>query len=454
MSYSSNYLGEDKISNLLIKLSIPATIGMIINALYNVVDTIFIGRGVNSLAIGALAICFPIQMIMSSLAQMVGIGSASIISRSLGEKNPTYANEIAGNSIALILFINIIFSTLGLIFMTPLLYLFGATAEIIPYAQDYIQIIFLGNIYYGLVVSYNNIIRSEGKAKTSMTLIMVGTGLNVILDPIFIFVFKLGIRGAALATIISQFITFILIILYILKGNSSIKISMKNIKISMSHSMDIIKIGVPTFVRQVGGSALAIVVNNSLKYYGGNIAISAFGIANRVLMFIFMPMFGIVQSLQPIVGYNYGAKKFDRVKEACILSIKVIVVLSSFGWILIQVFSPYIISIFTKDQSVIPTGIMVIKTITFAIPVVGIQIIATTIFQSLGKSKPAMVLSLLRQFILLIPMILLIPLFFNNGVFGISVSYPLSDVVSTAISIMFMKKEFNEMNHLKVNDVI
>ncbi|MCT4633841.1 MAG: MATE family efflux transporter [Firmicutes bacterium] len=448
MSYSSNYLGEDKISKLIIRLSIPATIGMIINALYNVVDTIFIGRGVNSLAIGALAICFPIQMILSSLAQMVGIGSASIISRSLGEKNKSYADEIAGNSIILILMINILFSTIGLIFLDPILSLFGSTTEILPYAQDYMKIIFLGNIYYGLVVSYNNIIRSEGKAKTSMALVMIGTGLNVILDPIFIFGFKMGIQGAAIATILSQFITLIFVLNYIVRGNSSLNIKFENLKLNVKNSKEIMKIGVPSFVRQVGGSVLAIVVNNSLKFYGGNIAISAFGIANRVLMFIFMPMFGIVQSLQPIVGFNYGAKKYDRVKEATLLSIKTIIVLSSIGWLIIQLFSPYIIRIFTPDIQVIPTGILIIKTITFAIPVVGIQIIGTTIFQALGKSKPAMILSLLRQFIMLIPMILILPLLMDNGVFGIAVSYPISDVISTVISLFLIRHEFREMDKI------
>ena len=422
MSDRNKMLGEEKISSLLWKLSLPATIGMLVNALYNVVDTIFIGYGVGPLAIGGLTIAFPIQMLVMAIAQMIGIGAASAISRSLGAGDKESADYYAGNSYSLIIILSLIFVGLSITFLDPLLRLFGASDTL-------------------LSVSSNNLIRAEGNAKVAMFTMLIGTVINIILDPIFIFVFDMGIRGAALATIVSQFVTFLYVIKYMYSGKSMLNLKPHHFVLKFNYITEIITVGVPAFVRQVGGSLLAIILNNSLVFYGGDLAISAYGVINRVIMFIFMPMFGVVQGLQPIAGFNYGAKKYARVNEVIKLSIKSLVIYATLGSFIAFLFPEIIFRIFTNDAQVIDIGTGALKIIVLGLPVVGVQIVSSSIYQSLGKAKPALFLSLLRQIILFIPLVLILPRIGNLGIVGIWLTYPLSDLASTAISAYMIKKE-------------
>lgn len=439
-------LGEEKISKLLVKLSLPATIGMMVNALYNLVDTIFVGRGVGALAIGGLTIAFPIQMIIMAFAQMIGIGAASAISRSLGAKEIEKADYVAGNSFLLIVILSSIIAAIGLFFTEPMLRLFGATDTILPYAKDYITIILWGSIFFSFAMSSNNLIRAEGNAKVAMATMLIGAILNIILDPIFIFVFKMGVKGAALATVISKFVSFLYVLTYLYSGKSSLKVKLHHLKPKMHIIIEILTVGFASFARQVTGSVVAIVVNNSLRIFGGDMALIIVGILHRVTMFIFMPLFGVVQGMQPIVGFNYGAKKLDRVKETLKLSLITTTAFASFGWLIIELFPLVIIGVFTKDAEIIEKGSTIMRVVISMIPLIGIQIVGAALFQSLGKAVPSLILALLRQVLLFIPLVIILPRVFSLRLWGIWIAYPAADILSVVLTVLFLRSELKKMN--------
>ncbi|PAB60279.1 MATE family efflux transporter [Anaeromicrobium sediminis] len=445
MNERSYMLENEKISKVLMKLSLPATVGMIVNALYNIVDTIFIGRGVGTIAIGALAIAFPIQMIIMAIAQTVGVGGASALSRSLGAKDIERADKVAGNSFISVFIVSIITVVFSFIFMEPILRLFGATENILPYAMEYLKVILLGSLYFPFVVCANNLIRAEGNAKASMIIMVIGTGLNIILDPLFIFVFNMGIAGAAWATIISQFASLVYVGIYMYGGKSALKIRIRHLKLEGSIVKEIFTVGFSSFTRQAAGSVVAIVVNNSLKFYGGDMAISIYGTVNKVIMFLFMPLFGVVQGMQPIVGYNYGAKKVSRVKETVKLSIIVTTILATTSVLIGELFPNLIMKVFTKDKAFIESSASVLRIIIAGIPVIGVQVVGSTLFQSIGKAVPALILSLLRQVLFLIPLVLILPRIGNLGLIGIWMAYPIADILSTAVTGFLLKNEMKKM---------
>ena len=439
-------LGEQKISKLLVNLSVPATIGMMVNALYNLVDTIFLGRGVGALAIGGLTIAFPIQMVIMAFAHMIGIGAASAISRSLGAKNIEKADYVAGNSFLLIVILSSIIAAIGLTFTEPMLRLFGATDTILPYAKDYITIILWGSVFFSFAMSSNNLIRAEGNAKVAMATMLIGAILNIILDPIFIFVFKMGVKGAALATVISKFVSFLYVLTYLYSGKSSIRVKLHHLKPKIHIISEILTVGFASFARHVTGSVVAIVVNNSLRIFGGDMALIIVGIVHRVTMFVFMPLFGVVQGMQPIVGFNYGAKKLDRVKETLKLSLITTTIIATFGWLIIELFPFAIIGIFTRDAEIIEKGSTIMRIVISLIPVIGIQIVGAALFQSLGKAVPSLILALLRQVLLFIPLVIILPRILGLGLWGIWIAYPAADILSVVFTVLFLRGELKKMN--------
>jgi len=443
MNEHSKSLGEESIPKLLKKLSIPATMGMMVNALYNFVDTVFLGRFVGTNAIGALAISFPIQMIIMGFGTMIGIGAASAASRALGAKETEKADNIVGNAFLAVVVIGLLLVTLGRQFLTPILNLFGATETLLPMAYDYMNIIFLGSIFLTISMVSNNIIRAEGNAKTAMYSMMIGTGFNIIMDPIFIKVLGMGIKGAALATVLGQVLGFIYVTNYFYRGKSNFKIMPHHLKPNFEYLKEIFTVGFPTFMRQIAGSLLAIVMNNSLAFYGGDLAISVYGVINRVLMFILMPMFGIVQGFQPIASFNYGAKNFKRVIETVKISTKYLIVYSTFGFLIIQIFPNSIMRIFNNDADLIIMGSKAIRFITILIPLIGVQIIAASLFQALGKAKPALIISMSRQTLFLIPLVLIMPKINNFGLIGIFAAFPIADFMAIVLSFILLKKEIN-----------
>ncbi len=445
MKKMSKDLGIEKISTLLLRLSLPATIGMSVNALYNLVDTIFIGWGVGSMAIGGLAIAFPIQMIIMAFAQLVGIGAASAVSRSLGANDVERADHVTGNAFLSIIVLGSIISILGLSFTEPLLRIFGATNILMPYARDYISIILIGSVFFSFAVASNNLVRAEGNARVAAFTMIIGASLNIMLDPIFIFALDMGIKGAALATIVSQFISFLYVLRYMYSGKSSLGIKFKHLKPQKGIITEIFSVGFSAFARQAAGSFVAIILNNSLVFYGGELAVSVLGVVNRLLMFLFMPLFGVVQGMQPIVGFNYGAGKIERVKETVKLSMLTTMGFASIGWLIAQLFAPQIISIFTGDAQLISEGSKVLRIVVLAVPVIGIQVVGAALFQSLGKAVPSIILSLLRQVIIFIPLILILPRVWELELMGIWMSFPIADLLATIITAFLLRSEMKKI---------
>ena len=454
MNKNSKALGEENIGKLLKRLSVPAMMGMMVNALYNFVDTVFLGQFVGVDAIGALAISFPIQMIIMGFGTMIGIGAASAASRALGARQIEKADHIVGNAFLSIFIIGILLITLGREFLNPILTLFGATDTLLPLAYDYMNIILMGSIFLTISMVSNNVIRAEGNAKVAMISMMIGTGFNIILDPIFIELLGFGIRGAAIATVLGQILAFLYVTNYFYRGKSNFKIMPHHLKPNFEYLKEIFTVGFPTFMRQIAGSILAIVVNNSLGFYGGDLAISVYGVINRVLMFILMPMFGIVQGFQPIASFNYGAKNFKRVIEVLKVSLKFLIIYSTVGVIIIQLFPGLIIKMFNNDAELIRLGKVAIRVVTIMIPFVGIQILSASLFQAIGKAGPALIVSMSRQTLFLIPLVLLLPKFNNLGLIGIYAAFPLADVLAIALSLYLLKREVNSLKskHLAIED--
>lgn len=439
MGNHSEMLANEKIGRLLFKLSAPAIVGMIVQALYNLVDAIFIGRGLGVLAIGGIAIVFPIQMLIMAVAQTIGIGGASIISRSMGSGDIKRAEKTMGNVFSLVVIISVVVTVFGSIFILPILKLFGATENILPYSLEYLRIIFLGTIFFTFAMATNNVVRAEGNAKVAMFTMLISAGLNIFLDPIFIFGLKMGVAGAALATVIAQATTAIYLVYYFLSGKSEMRFHSKDLKLNRDILKETFAIGAAAFFRQVAGSIMAVILNNLLVFYGGDVSIAVFGVINRLLMFTFMPMFGIVQGLQPIVGFNYGAKQFRRVKEAIDLSILITTIMSTLGFLILMSSPHVLLGIFNKDMNFINHGKHAIRIIVLAFPLIGFQIVGASMFQAIGKAVPSLILSMSRQILFFIPLVLILPLFFQLN--GVWLAFPAADILSFLITLILFARE-------------
>lgn len=430
------FMGTDQITPLLFKLSIPAMIGMISNALYNVIDTVFVGHGAGALAIGGLTIAFPFQLIIGAFALMYGVGVASVISRKLGEKKPEEAVLAASNAFLLTFITSLLILLVGQVFLKKILLIFGATEDILPHATDYMRIILFGAPFLSFSMCANNILRSEGAAKIAMNIMLIGTILNVILDPIFIFIFDMGIRGAAIATIISQMAGSLYALSFFIKGKSSLKFELKLFKLKLIYIKEIVLLGLATFIRQIGTSFMALAVNNMVKIYGGDLAIAAFGMVNRFLTLVLMPIFGMNQGLQPIIGYNFGAKQFDRVKQ--VLKVAIFIT-SSIGFlfsIVAFIFPEILLKMFTTDPNLLQISSQALRIIISTMILLGLQSCGTTYFQAIGKSVPSIFLGMSRQFIILIPLVLILPRFF--GLIGVWLAFPSADILASLITGIWM----------------
>jgi len=440
----SKQLGEEKVLNLLVKFSIPAIIGMLVNALYNIVDRIFIGNGVGSNGIAGAAIGFPIMLIMMACAMLIGIGANSLVSIRLGEQKKEEAELIMGNALVLLVVLPAIIAFFGLMFLDPLLRSFGASEAVLPYAREYMRIILFGAIFQSVGMGMNNFIRSEGNPKIAMVTMLIGAILNTILDPLFIFVFNWGIAGAAYATILSQAVSAIWVLYHFLYGKGILKLQVKNFKLKIAVIGKIVAIGAAPFLMQFAASILNAIMNRSLSVYGGDVAVSGMSAVMSITMLFLMPIFGINQGVQPIIGYNYGAHKYDRVKEALKLGIFAATALVIFGFIITRLYSTQLISIFNaKDPELIAFGAHALKVFLIFMPIIGFQIVSANYFQAVGKPLQAGLLSLSRQVLILIPAMLILPGYF--GLEGVLYAGPLADIVSSVITGLFL---FYELRHL------
>ena len=430
-------MGEQKIFRLLLRFSVPAVDGMMVQALYNFVDRIYIGRAVGSIGIAATTISMPIMLIGFAFGLMIGIGATALISIRLGEQNKDQAEQIMGNAAVMLFLISVALMVPGLVFLTPLLKVFGATDTILPYAQDYMRIIILGWLFQVFGFGLNNFIRGEGNPKMAMLTMLIGSIINMILDPIFIFGFGWGMKGAAWATVISQLISAVWVLYYFLSGKSVLKIRVKYFRLKPSLMVKILALGGAPFLMHISDSMMSAILNNQLRIYGGDLGISLLGVIMSLMMMIFMFIIGISQGAQPIIGYNYGARQYDRVKKALAQAVMVATGGVLIGYIIIMLFPAQLVRIFNKeDEALVELGVQAMPIFFSLLPLIGFQAISSTFFQAVGKAKQSMFLVLTRSVILHVPGLLLLPRFF--GLDGIWIATPISTLGSSLITGIFL----------------
>ena len=442
MNKLANELGTQKISKLLIKQAVPATIGILVMSLNMIVDTIFVGQWIGVLAIAAITVVLPIAFLISSIGMGIGIGGSSIISRALGANNPEKAFLTFGNQICLTVILAILFVVLGNVFSVPILNLFGAKGEILPIASEYFGVIIYGIPFLAFAMMGNPTIRAEGKPKFAMYAMMVPSVLNILLDILFIKYFNWGMYGAGLATSIAYASCGLYILYFFLSSKSELQIIPKNFKLDFKIVQEIAKLGGVSIVRQGAISILMIVLNYSLYTYGGEISIAVFGIINRVMMFALSPVLGVSQGFLPVAGFNIGAKKNDRVKETIKKSIYFGSILGTLIFIGIVIFKEQIIWIFTNDATLLektPDAMLVVFLVT---PIVTMQLIGSAYFQAAGKAMPALLLTLLKQGIFLIPLAYFLPRYY--GIDGVWWSFPIADSLATIITVLVLKREVSK----------
>ena len=446
MNDHGSRLGSEPIGSLLMRMSAPAMVGMLVQAFYNLTDTIFVGRGVGPLGIAGIVIAFPIQILVMAFAQVIGIGGASIVSRSLGAGNPERADRVLGNLFTLVLGISLTIAILGSLYAVPLLKLFGATETILPYGLDYVRVIVLGSPFFMFAMAANAIVRAEGNAKVAMWTMIISGLLNIALDPLFIFVFGWGIRGAALATVLAQATTVVYLLYYFLGGRSSLRAKRSDLRLEGKLVWEMFTVGGGSGLRSAAGSITTIILNHALGNYGGDLAIAAFGVINRLLMFFLLPMFGIVQGMLPIVGFNYGAQNFDRARRTIRLSNIVTTVFALVVSAVLAIFPRFFLGIFSNDQELVNLGTRVLPIVVIALPTVGFQVIAAGMYQALGHALPAAILALLRQVILLTPLIIILPRFFDLA--GIWLAFPIADAAAAIVTAWMLVLAMRELRNI------
>lgn len=443
-------LGIKPVGSLLMQYAIPAIIAMTASSLYNMIDSIFIGQGVGPMAISGLAITFPFMNLSGAFGAAVGIGASSSISVKLGQKDYRIAENILGNTITLNIITGISLSIICLLFLDPILRFFGASDHTLPYARDFMQIILCGNVVTHLYFGLNAVLRAEGKPRQAMCATIFTVILNAILDPIFIWPLGLGIRGAAFATVLSQFVALMWQLHVFSNKKEMLHFTRGIYKLRGDLVRNIVSIGMSPFSMNICACIIVIFINNGLVKYGGDMAVGAYGIANKVAFIFLMVTMGVNQGMQPIAGYNYGALKLDRLMRVLKYSIITASGIMIFGW-LIAMFLPYPCArLFTNDKTLLSMSVRGIRIVMLMFPIVGCQMVITNFFQSIGKARISMFLSLSRQLLFLLPMLTILPHIF--GVDGVWVSMPVADALSSIVTAVMMiiymrkfKRQHNEM---------
>lgn len=447
-----NPLGYAPIGKLLAKFALPAVVSMLVNAVYNIVDQIFIGQGVGYLGNAATTVAFPVVTIILAVSTLLGAGGSAYAAIKLGEKREEEAERTLGNLFVLLTGIGILVAVLGLVFLDPMLRLFGATDSVMEYSRQYTSIILLGTPFNMLGVGLSNMARTDGSPSLSMYSILAGAILNTILDPIYIFVFHWGVTGAAIATITSQIISAVVLMVYFLKkGNMRLK--KRNLKLDGVICKSVATLGISSGITQVASTILQIVLNNSLVFYGeqsyvgGDVALSAMGIVNKIGMILVSICIGIGIGSQPILGFNKGAQKFDRIRQTYLRAVGIATVVSVIGWALCQRFPYQILTVFGKaDANFTEFAAKALRVYMLGIFTAGFQVVSTSYFQATGQPMKASILSMLRQLLVLIPMILILPLFFQLD--GILYAGPVADISSAVVVSFFVVYEMKKLNRV------
>ena len=443
-------LGTEKIGKLLKQYALPAIIAQTAASLYNMVDSIFIGQGVGPLAISGLAITFPLMNLSTAFGTLVGAGAATMLSVLLGQKNYKAANKVLGNVVTLNTIIGLVFMAVSLIFIDPILYFFGASENTLPYAKEYITIILIGNVITHLYFGLNAAMRSSGNPKKAMGLTIFTVVFNTILDPIFIFVLDMGIAGAAWATVIAQTVAMIMVMRHFSDRSRAFHFEKGIFKLDMRVAKDSLVIGMGPFLMNAAACLVTLFINQQLRDYSGDLGIGAYGICNRFIFMFIMICMGLNQGMQPIAGYNYGAKQYSRVKEVFWMTAKYATVVTVICFA-IGMFIPRLAAgIFTRDEALLAMSAEGMRILTIGFPVVGFQMIGTNFFQSLGMVKKSVILSLSRQILFLIPLIYALPLW--HGANGVWMSFPISDILSALLTGILLGRLFKKFNQLKDGD--
>jgi len=435
-------LNDERIGRLLVKLTIPAFLGMFVMTLYNVVDTIFIGHYVGPLGIAGLSIVFPIQMMSMGIGQMFGMGGASLISRLIGANNVPRAEHALGNAFSGTIIASAIIMIVCLSNVEFWVRLMGASETILPYARDYMTIILFGMFFMTFAMSMNTLIRAEGNARVPMIGMIIGAGSNIVLDAIFIIPLEMGVEGAALATVVAQLISTIYFLSYHLTGKSFLKLHSKNLIIQWNIMRDILAIGIAALAMVVAGSLASIFVNRLLVFHGGDFAVSAFGVLHRIMMFALMPGMVIGQGLQPILGFNYGARRFDRALRTIRLAVSYATCCSIVAFIVLYFYPELFLRVFTTDTELINISVYAAKRIFFVLPIIGFMMVGTIIFQAIGKVVQSIVTSLARSALFLVPLLFVLPRFW--GIDGLWLTFPITDALTFLLTLTLLVPQLRE----------
>ncbi len=442
-------LGTEKIGKLLKMYAVPGIIAQTAASLYNMVDSIYIGHipGVGSAAISGLAVTFPLMNLATAMGTLVGVGATTLISVLLGQKNYDTARRVLSNVLSLNLIIGALFSGVTLAFLDPILRFFGASDVTLPFARDYMLIILIGNVFTHLYFGFNGLIRASGHPKTAMGLTLFTVISNAVLDPVFIFVFEMGIRGAALATVICQMAALVYTMKFFLDKKNLLHFPKPMFQIDWRIAGQSLAIGLGPFLMNSAACLVALFINQQLGRYGGDLAIGAYGIVNRLTMLFIMICMGFNQGLQPIAGYNYGARQYHRVKEVFMLTAKWETLVTSLCFLMAELIPGLAVSLFTNDPGMIEMASKALRILCAGTALVGFSITTSTLFQCLGMVKKSIFLSLSRQLIFLLPLIYSLPMWFQEK--GVWMSFPIADMLSVAVAFVFVQRLFKKFDKLK-----
>ncbi|GAA0126601.1 MATE family efflux transporter [Clostridium sp. CTA-19] len=452
MESNNTDLSKGNIGNLLFKLATPAIIAQIVNVLYNIVDRIFIGRIENGdIAMAGVGIAFPIIMIISAFAALIGMGGAPLAAIKMGEKDNDSAEKILSNSFSMLIIISLILTVTFLIFNEPILWAFGASNATIGFAKEYLIIYLIGTIFVQISLGMNPFINTQGFAKIGMMTVLIGAAINILLDPIFIFVFDMGVKGAAIATVTAQFVSALWVIFFLFGKKSILKIRKKYMVPNLKIIFPIITLGVAPFIMQSTESLVLITLNNKLQVYGGDLAVGAMTIMSSISQIVTLPLTGLTQGAQPIISYNFGAKNIDRVKETFKLLLKSSIIYAVVVWISLMVFPEIFVSIFNNKPELLAITSWSIKIFFGGIFAIGAQIACQQTFLALGQAKTSLFLALLRKIVLLIPLTFIIPIFMENKLQGVLLAEPVADIIAAITTVtcftIFYKKTLTKMEN-------
>lgn len=447
-------LGSDSIGRLMFTLAVPAITAQLVNMLYNIVDRIYIGHipEIGSNALTGVGICFPIIILIMAFSSLVAMGGAPQAAIAMGQQNNEKAERILGNCFTSLLIVAAALTAVFIIFGKPILWAFGASENTIGYANDYLQIYIIGTVFVQIALGMNMFITTQGFAKTSMLTVVIGAALNIILDPVFIFMFNMGVRGAALATIISQGVSAAWVIRFLTGKRTTLHIKKHCMRINPQIMLPVLALGVSPFIMQSTESLLSVVLNTSLLKYGGDIAVGAYTVLGSVIQIVNLPMQGLFQGAQPITSYNYGAQKFDRVKRSVRLLTITAVTYGTVFWLALMLVPQVFVGMFTSDAALTEMTVWAMRIFLAGVFAFGFQGSFQNSFLALGQAKVSLLMALLRKIVLLIPLIFIMPVFFENKLFGVFIAEPIADIIAAIVTtIAFLTWARKNLNKPKMD---